>query len=216
MDSIFDNITSLIKKDLGDPYRLAHIKSRLERNKKLTLSDTNYLNRLLTLSNLRNIENNENPIITTEPIISSEESSEFNYCWNCKTKNPKANAFCTNCESPIDVVKSSIEIHLPKTIPITKKIRKELVILGFIIMIFGIGGFIVPFGDSNGIVKDLDSFCKSGLGLTIQTIFVTQKSTDCNIAFQLLLLADFLVVLGIILIILGLTVKKCFQKENII
>ena len=63
MDSIFDNITSLIKKDLGDPYRLAHIKSRLERNKKLTLSDTNYLNRLLTLSNLRNIENNENPAL---------------------------------------------------------------------------------------------------------------------------------------------------------
>jgi hypothetical protein len=208
MNSLLDHIDSLIKMDVGDPYRLEHIKFRLDRNKILTLSDTKYLNGLLTLSNIRDIESIENQIITTRQTIPSDVNSEFTYCWNCNTKNPMANAFCTNCESEMGMVKTTIEINLPKTTPVTKKVRKELVTLGIVIMIFGSGAFIVPFGDTSWLVQDLNSFCESVMGLTIQVFFVEQKSEDCTIQFQLLLLADFLVIIGIILVILGLSLKK--------
>ena len=214
MDPIFDEISSLIKTEIGDPYRLAHIKSRLEQNKKLTKSDTTYLDGLLTLSNLRDVESDENQIVTTRIPIPSEVNSEFSYCENCNTKNQIANAFCTNCESPLGFVKSSIEIRLPESIPTTKKIRNELVILGVLIMILGSTAFITPYGDTSWFVNDLDSFCESGLGLTIQTFFETQRSDNCTIAFQLLLLADFLEILGVILIILGITVKKTVIKNK--
>jgi hypothetical protein len=214
MDSLLDQINSLIKMDVGDPYRLEHIKSRLDRNKKLTLSDTKYLNSLLGLSNLQDVESIENQIMTTRHSIPSEVNSEFTYCWNCNTKNPMANAYCTNCESELGMVKSTIEIRLPKNIPLTKKIRKELVILGFIIMIFGSGAFIVPFGDNSWFVQDMSSFCKSALGLTMQVFFEEQRSQDCTIAFQLLLLADLIVIIGIILMILGFCAKKTIFKNK--
>jgi len=214
MHSVLNQITSLIEMDVGDPYRLEHIKFRLEQNKDLTISDTKYLNGLLTLSDLRDVEDNENQIITTRPTKSAEENSEFNYCWKCATKNPMANAFCTNCESSIGTVKSTIEINLPKTIPLTKKIRKELVILGLVIMIFGSGAFIVPFGDTDLIINDMNAFCESALGLTIQVFAGEQGSGECNMAFQILLFADFLEILGVIFIILGVTVKKTIFKSK--
>jgi len=208
MDSLLDHIDSLIKMDVGDPYRLEHIKFRLDQNKILTMSDTKYLNGLLTLSNLRDIEGIENQVITTRQTIPTDVNSEFRYCWNCNAKNPMANAFCTNCESEMDMVKTTIEINLPKTIPVIKKVRKELVMFGLILTIFGSGAFIVPFGDTSWFVQDLNSFCESAMGLTIQVFLVEQRSEDCNIQFQLLLVADFLVIIGIILVILGLSLKK--------
>jgi ribosomal protein L40E len=200
--------------DMGDPYRLEHIKSRLDQNKKLTLSDTKYLNGLLTLSNLRDVESIENQIITTRHSIPLEVNSEFTYCWNCNAKNPMANAYCTNCESEIGMVKSTIEIRLPKKVSLTKKIRTELVILGFILLIFGSGAFIVPFGETGWFVQNMNSFCESALGLTTQVFFEEQRSKDCTMAFQLLLLANFLVIIGVILMILGFCVKKTvFQNK---
>lgn len=144
----------------------------------------------------------------------SEVNSEFTYCWNCNTKNPMANAFCTNCESELGMVKSTIEIRLPEKVPITKKIRKELVILGLIIMIFGSGAFIVPFGDNGLVVQDMNSFCESALGLTIQVSFEEQRSDNCTVSFQILLLADFLVIIGIIFMILGFCAKKTVFKNK--
>ncbi|MFQ5440234.1 MAG: hypothetical protein ACE5DL_02120 [Nitrosopumilaceae archaeon] len=208
MSSVVEQITSLIDKDVGDPYRLEHIKSRLEQNKDLTKSDTKYLRGLLALSNLRNVENEQHQRMTTKPTSPPEESSEFNYCWNCNTKNPFANAFCTNCEASINNSDGNSEKKKPKSVPIIRRIRKELVILGFIIMIFGSSAFIVPFGDTPGIVNDMNSFCWSVLGLIIQGFYGEQGPVNCTYGFQLLLLADFLELGGIVLIILGLTIKK--------
>jgi hypothetical protein len=208
MDPLFDEISSLIKLEVGDPYRLEHIKSRIERNMVLTLSDSKYISGLLALSNLRNVEGDESQTIATNSAIFSTVNSEFNYCWNCNKKNPVANAFCTSCESSMNTKRSRTENKLQKKIFKTKKIRKKLVLLGIIIMTFGSGAFIVPFGESSWIVTDMNAFCDSGLGLTVQAFFGGQGHEDCDISFQLLLFADFLEIIGITLIILGLTMKK--------
>ena len=219
MSSVVEKITSLIKQDVGDPYRLEHIKSRLEQNKDLTKSDTKYLRGLLPLSNLRDVEDEQNQRVNTKTTTSPEESSEFYYCWNCNTKNPFANAFCTNCEASINNPNENLEKKKPKSVPIIRKIRKELVILGLIIMIFGSTAFIVPFGETTGFVNDMNSFCSSALGLIVQGVYGEQVPGNCSFAFQLLLLADFLELVGIVLIILGLAIKKTeinFQSQSVL
>ena len=81
-------------------------------------------------------------------------------------------------------------------------------------MIFGSGAFFVPFGDTGWFVQNMNSFCESALGLTMQVFFEEQRSQDCTIAFQLLLLADFLVITGMILMILGFCAKKTVFKNK--
>ena len=50
MDSIdvVDEVNALLKLDVGDPYRLEHIKQTFIQNKKIWITDENYLKNLRT------------------------------------------------------------------------------------------------------------------------------------------------------------------------
>ncbi|MDH3277272.1 MAG: zinc ribbon domain-containing protein [Nitrosopumilus sp.] len=87
--------------NVGDPYRLEHIKSRLEENKVLALSDKTYLNDLLE-RHIRNVETVTPQPSKIEPTSSSPVNSVSNYCWKCGTENPNLAKFCNNCGSPIE------------------------------------------------------------------------------------------------------------------
>lgn len=127
MNSLLDQVNSLIKMQVGDPYRLEHIKSRLEENKILTLSDKKYLNDLLERY-IGNIKRQEPQTSKIEPEITSEVNSETKYCWKCGNKNPNLAKFCNSCGSSIvEFAERPKEIpEIPKEIPeIPKEIPKK-------------------------------------------------------------------------------------------
>ena len=101
MDSLLEQVNSLIKMKVGEPYRLEHIKSRLEENKVLTLSDKTYLNDLLERY-IRNVGSVEPQASKIEPSVPSSINSDFKNCWKCGTENPNIAKFCHGCGSLIE------------------------------------------------------------------------------------------------------------------
>lgn len=124
MNSLLDQVNSLVKMQVGDPYRLEHIKSRLEENKILTLSDKKYLSDLLDRY-IGNIKHHEPQTSKIEHEITSEVISETKYCWKCGNKNPNPAKFCNSCGSSIvEFAERPKEIpEIPKEIP--KKLTKD-------------------------------------------------------------------------------------------
>ena len=115
MDSLLEQVNSLIKMKKGEPYRLEHIKSRLEENKVLTLSDKTYLNDLLERY-IRNIGTVQRQASKIEPSVSSSVTSDFKNCWKCGTENPDIAKFCHGCGSLIEKLadKPKITSEKPK------------------------------------------------------------------------------------------------------
>ncbi len=147
-----------------------------------------------------------------ETLVKKVEHMENVFCWKCGTKNLDYAQFCNYCGSSIHNVKTertsvSSKIYSPKHTSEVKKVRKRLVILGFIILIFSSGVFVVPIRDNGFTVADVNALCKSGLGLIGQS-FNQQVQASCAQASQLILLASILVIIGIIVIALG------FIKKN--
>ncbi|MFQ5440233.1 MAG: hypothetical protein ACE5DL_02115 [Nitrosopumilaceae archaeon] len=124
MNSLLEQVNSLIKMQVGDPYRLEHIKSRLEQNKVLTLSDTKYLNVLLDRYN-RNVEQKESQTLKSEPNELSELKSEPNVCWKCEQTNPILAKFCNSCGSSLVKLPEKTKIISEKAKKISEKSSKE-------------------------------------------------------------------------------------------
>ena len=101
MDSLLEQVNALIKMQVGDPYRLEHIKSRVEENMVLALSDKKYISDLLNRY-IGNVESNENQTSKIESTTASPVNLDSNNCWKCGNKNPKLAKFCNNCGSPIE------------------------------------------------------------------------------------------------------------------
>lgn len=111
MDSLLDQVNSLIKMQVGDPYRLEHIKVRVEENKILTLSDKKYLSDLLDRY-IGNVESKENLTSKIESTANSPENFDSNNCWKCGNKNSNFAKFCNYCGSSIEK-----SIDIPKITP---------------------------------------------------------------------------------------------------
>jgi hypothetical protein len=168
MDSLLDQINSLIKMQVGDPYRLEHIKVRVEENKILTLSDKKYLSELLDRY-IGNVESKENLTSKIEPIANSPENFDSNNCWKCGNKNSNFAKFCNYCgssiEKSIDIPKITPEksIDIPKITPEKSKQdsqswiqtrsttmpkrmgkgKKSLIILGILAILILISGIVL-------------------------------------------------------------------------
>ena len=145
------------------------------------------------------------------------EHIENVFCWKCGTKNLDYAQFCNYCGSSIHNVKTertsvSSKIYSPKHTSEVKKVRKRLVILGFIILISSSGVFVVPIRDNGFTVADVNALCKSGLGLIGQALSGQQAQSTCAAASQYTLLASVLVIIGIIVIMLGFIKKKTILK----
>ena len=145
------------------------------------------------------------------------ESIENVFCWKCGTKNPEFAEFCMYCGSSIHNVKTeqssvSTKSNFPKHNSDVKKVRKGLVILGFMILIFGSGAFVVPLTDNGWTIADFNSYCKSGLGMIGQAFSGQQGQENCALASQLTIFASILVIIGLTLIGLGFIKKKTITK----
>ena len=101
MESLLEQVNALIKMQVGDPYRLEHIKSRVEENMVLALSDKKYISDLLDRY-LGNVESDENQTSKIEPTTVSPVYYDSNNCWKCGNKNTNLAKFCNNCGSSIE------------------------------------------------------------------------------------------------------------------
>ena len=97
MDStdVVDEVNSLLKLGVGDPYRLEHIKQTYIQNQKIWITDENYLKRLrekyLTKHN-SDIQTNDEIVFENEP-----EDKGTIHCWKCGKKGPLGANFCMLC-----------------------------------------------------------------------------------------------------------------------
>ena len=99
MDSIdvVDEVNALLKLDVGDPYRLEHIKQTFIQNKKIWITDENYLKNLRQKYLVKQSDTKTDEIVfENEP-----EDKETIHCWKCGKKGPLGANFCMLCGTSI-------------------------------------------------------------------------------------------------------------------
>ncbi len=124
MNSLLDQVNSLIKMQVGDQYRLEHLQSRLEQNKILTFSDKTYLSGLLDRY-LRDLESDDHQTSKTKSILSSTVKSNSNYCGKCGNENPSLAKFCNNCGSPLEKLADTTRVIPEKSNDTTQMIPEK-------------------------------------------------------------------------------------------
>ncbi len=107
MDSydVVDEVNALLKLGVGDPYRLEHIKQTYVQNKKIWITDENYLKRLREKYLVRQTSDvplDESIVFENEP-----EDNETIHCWKCGKKCPLGANFCMICGSSLFEVGSN-------------------------------------------------------------------------------------------------------------
>jgi len=101
MDSpdVVDDVNALLKLKVGDPYRLEHIKQTYVQNKKIWITDENYLKRLkekYLVKHTLDVPSEENIVFENVP-----EDDETIHCWKCGKKCPLGANFCMVCGSSL-------------------------------------------------------------------------------------------------------------------
>jgi len=100
MDStdVVDEVNALLKLDVGDPYRLEHIKQTFIQNKKIWITDENYLKNLREKYLVKHTSDTQ----TDEIVFENEpENKETIHCWKCGKKGPLGANFCMICGTSI-------------------------------------------------------------------------------------------------------------------
>jgi hypothetical protein len=189
MDSLLDQVNALIKMQVGDPYRLEHIKSRVEENKVLALSDKKYISDMLDRY-LGNVESNENHTSKTEPTTASPVNFDSNNYWKCGNKNTTLAKFCNNCGSSIEQLSDRPKVTSEKSTPNSQswiqtrsttmpkrmgKGKKILISIGILVILIVIVGLMM--GDEfleiieniiNGLQQQIGSLLE-GLSVDLKT-----------------------------------------------
>ncbi len=101
MDSpdVVDDVISLLKLGVGDPYRLEHIKQTYIQNHKIWITDENYLKRLrekYLIKHTSDVQTDNEIIFENEP-----DDKETIHCWKCGKKGPLVANFCMICGTSI-------------------------------------------------------------------------------------------------------------------
>ncbi len=158
MDSvdIVDEVNALLKLDVGDPYRLEHIKQTFIQNKKIWVTDENYL------KNLREKYLVKHPADTqTDEIVFENEpdNTETIHCWKCGKKGPLGANFCMLCGTSIfeidgkpQSISESKSSGFSKSIPLKIPILIGIPIL--ILIILGAGYSMGSFDNTSGSSSD--------------------------------------------------------------
>jgi hypothetical protein len=101
MDSpdVVDEVNALLKLGVGDPYRLEHIKQTYVQNKKIWITDENYLKRLRE----KYLTRQTSEVQSSADIVFENESEdkETIHCWKCGKKGPLGANFCMICGTSI-------------------------------------------------------------------------------------------------------------------
>ena len=115
MDStdIIDEVNSLLKLGVGDPYLLEHIKQTYIQNHKIWITDENYLKRLREKYLIKHTSDVE----TDNEIIFENEldDKETIHCWKCGKKGPLGANFCMICGTSIFEVGSTAPLKKSKS-----------------------------------------------------------------------------------------------------
>jgi len=104
MDSkdIVDSVNALLKLNVGDPYRLEHIKQAYILNKIIWKSDDRYLTQLREKYLKRHkIDQPDIQPEVGENIENDSENEDTIHCWKCGKKVPLRANFCMVCGSSI-------------------------------------------------------------------------------------------------------------------
>jgi hypothetical protein len=143
MDSkdVVDEVNALLKLDVGDPYRLEHIKQTFIQNKKIWITDENYLKNLREKYLVKHTSDTQ----TDEIVFENEpENKETIHCWKCGKKGPLGANFCMICGSSIfevganpQPVSESKSFSFSKSIPLKIPIIVGIPVL--ILIILGAG-----------------------------------------------------------------------------
>lgn len=156
MNDLIDDVNELIRLGVGDRGRLEHIKSILEKNRTLYMSDKKY------------VENLTAKYLKTEPDSQKMEDLETKatridesvFCWKCGSANNKNSNFCNSCGASLHKIGEKeekikpIKSHKKSGLGTGKKILIGLGIF-FIVIIGGsvlIGGaFLASVGNNNSL-----------------------------------------------------------------
>ena len=119
MDSedIVDNVNALLKLNVGDPYRLEHIKQAYILNKTIWKSDDSYLTQLREKYLVKH--KIDQPDIQPEidgNLENDSENKDTIHCWKCGKKVPLRANFCMVCGSSIFEVNTEpqeVEVQVP-------------------------------------------------------------------------------------------------------
>jgi len=202
MQSLLDQVNILIKMQVGDPYRLEHIKLMLKQKRTVYGSDRAYLDKLIheyieqvkTQKKLAKIRG-ENPFEEDSENILSEENVDEDdviemqhiYCWKCGKSIPVNSKFCLECGSDVknpEVKEDTVE-KIPDKIP-DKVIETKsnngnkkniLIVIGVLAILAVIGGAVVV---NNGFDKTVSSDDDSVQPPTEVITKTTESDVDVN------------------------------------
>ena len=79
---VVDEINALLKLDVSDSYRLEHIKQTFIQNKKIWITDENYLKNLRDKYLVKHVNTQTDEIVFKNEL----ESKEIIHCWKCGKK----------------------------------------------------------------------------------------------------------------------------------
>jgi len=130
MQSLLDQVNILIKMNVGDPYRLQHIKLMLKQKRTVYGSDRAYLDHLIhdyieevkTQKNLAKIRG-EDPFEDQLDEKNSDEDEDEDelveldhiYCWKCGKSIPVNSKFCLVCGA--DIKKPDVQENIVDKVP---------------------------------------------------------------------------------------------------
>jgi hypothetical protein len=180
MDSIdvVDEVNALLKLDVGDPYRLEHIKQTFIQNKKIWITDENYLKNLRKKYLVKHTSDTQ----TDEIVFENEpENTETIHCWKCGKKGPLGANFCMICGTSIfEVGTNSQPIPESKPSSFSKSIPLKIpIIVGIPVLILIIlgAGYSLGYFDN---VLDSSSNTISTPVIEDEDIFYGEYDSKCG------------------------------------
>ena len=174
---IVDDVNSLLKLRVGDPYRLEHIKQTYIQNQKIWITDENYLKHLKEKYLVKHISD----VSSDEPIVFENESEdeEIIHCWKCGKKCPLSANFCMICGSSLFEVGSNKQsvVEKPPTSNFKKFFPLKLILVGIPVLILIIFGTAYSQGYFD---SSLESSSNTITSIENEAIFYGMYDSKCG------------------------------------
>ena len=180
MDStdVVDEVNSLLKLGVGDPYRLEHIKQTYVQNQKIWITDENYLKRLrekYLVKHNSDVGTGDEIVFENEP-----EDKETIHCWKCGKKGPLGANFCMLCGTSIFEVGVT-----PKPVPKSKSFTKSIplkipVLVGIPILILIVLGAGYSMGYFDNAFERSSSDGASESVIENEVVFYGEYDSKCG------------------------------------
>ena len=146
MTDVIDDVNALLKINVGDSYRLEHIKQAFIKNKTIWVTDENYLKRLRE----KYLHKQTSEVEAEGEIVFEDElkDKEIIHCWKCGRESPLNANFCMTCGTSIFEVGGNSQFTQNSTKSSFAKFMslKILALVGIPVFIFLILGAAYTLG----------------------------------------------------------------------